>query len=87
MSRKEIIAKKLSVLKPEYLKIINDSPDHAYHEASPGSGESHFTVKIKASSLGSKTLIEQHRVINNLLKEEFENGLHALSIIVDPVTD
>lgn len=80
MNRQEIITQRLSVLKPQYLNVTNDSDLHNTHKSSPRSGESHFTVEIMADSLKDKTLIEQHKIINNLLKEEFSSGLHAVSI-------
>ncbi len=82
MSRTKRIEQKLSVLKPQHLQIINDSSLHDHHSTSPNNGESHFTIKIRADSIASEGLIRQHRIINNLLKEEFATGLHALSIIV-----
>jgi BolA protein len=82
MSRQETIEQKLSVLKPQYLKVINDSHLHSNHASSPNNGQSHFTVKISANSIATKQLLEQHKIINNLLKEEFTRGLHALSIII-----
>ena len=80
MNRKEKIEKKISVLKPHYLEVINDSFLHKNHLESPNDGESHYSIKIGASNLDNKTRVEQHKIINNLLKEEFNNGLHALSI-------
>jgi len=82
MNRQETIEQKLSVLKPQYLEIINDSYLHSSHHSSPANGESHFTIKILADSLSCHSLIEQHKIIKNLLKEEFTRGLHALSIII-----
>ncbi|MCP5362824.1 MAG: BolA family transcriptional regulator [Rickettsiaceae bacterium] len=82
MNRQETIEQKLSVLKPQYLEIINDSYLHSSHKSSPANGESHFTIKILADSLSCHSLIEQHKIIKNLLKEEFTRGLHALSIII-----
>ncbi|MFK7968011.1 MAG: BolA family protein [Rickettsiaceae bacterium] len=82
MSRLKRIEQKLSVLKAQYLQIINDSSLHDHHSTSPNNGESHFTIKIKVNSIASEGLIKQHKIINKLLKEEFANGLHALSIII-----
>lgn len=82
MNRQETIEQKLSVLKPQYLEIINDSYLHSSHKSTPANGESHFTIKILADSLSCHSLIEQHKIIKNLLKEEFTRGLHALSIII-----
>jgi BolA protein len=83
MNRIKRIERKLSALKPQYLEIINNSSLHNNHNASPNSGESHFTIKIFADSIASEGLIKQHKIINNLLKEEFTTGLHALSIIIN----
>lgn len=83
MNRKENIQAKLSVLNPHFLEIVDESACHAGHAGNPnGNAESHFAIKIAAKELENIPLVKQHRVINNLLKEEFDNGLHALSINV-----
>lgn len=82
MSRQKRIASMLTVLKPHYLEVINDSHFHSNHQHSPGSGDSHFTIKISAAVLAGKSKIQQHKMINEILKDEFANGLHALSIKV-----
>lgn len=84
MVKKDIIEKKISVLKPHYLEIINDSIFHQHHLESPSSGESHYTMIIAADVFDGQTLLKQHKIINNLLKEEFNNGLHALLIKILP---
>lgn len=85
MNRKEIIETKLSVLNPHFLEIIDQSSLHAGHAGNPsGDEESHFAIKIAAKELEGLSMIKQHRIINNILKDEFDNGLHALSIIVKP---
>jgi len=84
MNRKETIQMKLSVLNPHFLEIIDESSLHVGHAGNPnGNAESHFSIKIAVKKLNNLSLIEQHRVINNLLKEEFDNGLHALSININ----
>ncbi|MDA9163707.1 BolA family transcriptional regulator [Rickettsiaceae bacterium] len=81
MSRKEAIEQKLSVLNPHFLEVIDESDKHLGHSGNPsGAGDTHFIVKIAAEKLNSMNKIVQHRTINNLLAEEFANGLHALSI-------
>ena len=85
MNRKEIIEMKLSVLNPHFLEVVDESSFHAGHIGNPkGDAESHFKIKIGAEKLNNLSMIKQHRIINNLLKEEFNNGLHALSINIDP---
>lgn len=81
MNRKKIIEDKLKVLEPTTLLINNDSALHAGHPGNNSKdGESHFSIEIASASLENLSKIEQHKVINNLLKDEFHNGLHALSI-------
>jgi len=83
MTRKEIIEHKLCVLNPHFLEVTDVSARHIGHSGNPdGDGQTHFEVKISCHALDICTKIEQHRVINNLLKEEFANGLHALSITI-----
>ena len=81
MNRKEIIETKLSVLNPHFLEVVDQSSLHAGHAGNPnGDAESHFAIKIAAKELDDLSMIKQHRIINNILKDEFDNGLHALSI-------
>jgi stress-induced morphogen len=83
MTRKEIIEHKLRALNPHFLEVKDISASHAGHLGNPnGDGQTHFKIKISSDALNSGTKIEQHRAINNLLKKEFINGLHALSITI-----
>lgn len=67
-------------LKPQYLKVINESHFHKNHIGSPQTGQSHFCIKIKSNAFKKKKTLECHRVIYNLLDEQIKNGLHALRI-------
>lgn len=79
---KERITKKLTDnLTVTHLEIINKSYLHQGHAGDNGTGESHFDVIISATDLNGSR-VENQRKINQLLKEEFERGLHALSIKV-----
>lgn len=81
MSRKETIEQKLSVLNPHILEVVDKSAEHAGHAGNPNAiGNSHFSIQISSDTLEPLSKIEQHRIINGLLKDEFANGLHALSI-------
>ncbi len=83
MSRTEVIKQKLSVLNPHILEITDDSAKHAGHSGNlSDKGETHFAIQIAAEELKNLNKVKQHRIINNLLKSEFETGLHALSIKV-----
>lgn len=81
MSRKEEIKTKLTSLKPHFLQVTDESHLHSGHAGNPsGTRESHFKLEIAARQLEHLSKIEQHRLINNLLAEEFKQGMHALTI-------
>jgi len=85
MSRKKIIEQKLAVLSPHILEVTDESLIHAGHSGNPdGSGDTHFTVVISSHALNDLNKLQQHRMINNLLKDEFSSGLHALTIKILP---
>jgi BolA family transcriptional regulator, general stress-responsive regulator len=80
MTRIERIKKQLDALKPQYLEIIDQSLSHREHLENPDSSETHLVINIWSDVFQSKTKLQQHRVINDLISEEFNSGLHALSI-------
>ena len=83
MARKEIIEEKLQTLNLQFLKITDQSLEHVGHAGNLyGKKETHFQVEIAFNELNTQTRIQQHRTINQLLEDEFSNGLHALSIVV-----
>ncbi|ODN79400.1 hypothetical protein L202_03393 [Cryptococcus amylolentus CBS 6039] len=70
---------------PVLLRVYNDSSKHSHHAPmraqGGGNGETHFAVHLVSASFKGKTTIARHRMVNTLLKEEFdERGLHALSL-------
>ena len=80
MHRCTRIKHKLDVLKPHYLKIIDESHLHIGHI--DYAVETHLRIKISAICLNDKTRLAQHFLINQILQDEFAHGLHALSIEV-----
>jgi len=80
MNRIERIKKKLDILNPNFLEIIDESKFHSNHYSDGNERETHLALKISSDLLNEKTLILQHRIINNLLSDEFDSGLHALKI-------
>ncbi|XP_057308600.1 DNA-binding transcriptional regulator BolA-like [Hydractinia symbiolongicarpus] len=74
---RQIILRKLTdSFKPSHLDVINESFMHNV----PKDSETHFKVVIVSDEFKEKPLIQRHRLVNNVLKEEFDAGLHALSI-------
>ena len=58
-----------------YLEVINES-----HMHSGPNTESHFKVILVSDEFEDMKLVQRHRRINELLKFELENGVHALSL-------
>jgi BolA family transcriptional regulator, general stress-responsive regulator len=85
MNRKDRIYKKLiNNIECGTLDVVNNSHLHKGHMGDDGTLETHYKIVIK--SLGGQftscSRVEVHRVINNLLQDEFNSGLHALEISV-----
>jgi stress-induced morphogen len=65
---------------PVALDVNNDSHLHAGHASSPGTGESHFSVKVVSAAFDGKSRLERHRMVNAVLAEELSGRIHALAV-------
>ena len=59
-----------------HYEIINESSMHNV----PPNAETHFKVVLVSDEFQNLKLIERHRKLNELLKDELANGIHALSL-------
>ncbi|KAL2941607.1 SufE-like protein 1 chloroplastic/mitochondrial [Bienertia sinuspersici] len=79
-----IRAKLQSKLEASVLAIEDVSHQHAGHDAMRESqyngGETHFNLKIVSPKFEGQTLVKRHRMVYDLLADELQSGLHALSI-------
>lgn len=82
MSMKSSITAKLeAAFSPERLDVINESHLHAGHQPGyDGEGETHMRVRIVAAAFAGMGRVARHRAINDLVKAEFDAGLHALAV-------
>eukprot|EP00079_Xenopus_tropicalis_P029574 XP_012825074.1 PREDICTED: bolA-like protein 1 [Xenopus tropicalis] len=71
-----IRSKLTETLKPSHLEVLNES----YMHAVPKGSETHFKVVVVSESFLGKSLIQRHRLVNELLKDELAGPVHALSI-------
>ena len=72
--------KLMVALNPTRLDVVNESHLHAGHSSSPETGESHFRVLIVADTFAGKSRIERHRIVNDVVRDELRDGVHALAI-------
>ncbi|GAQ90732.1 hypothetical protein KFL_006780030 [Klebsormidium nitens] len=69
---------------PVNLTIVNESRMHAGHSGNPSGdpdAETHFRVEMISEAFEKKPLVQRHRQVYDLLKEELEPGkIHALAL-------
>ena len=81
MNRKKKIE---SILKKNFIgwkTIVKDiSILHKGHNNYDGNNETHFSIILNRNNKNKESKLTIHRKINELLKDEFNLGLHALEI-------
>lgn len=70
-------------LSPLELDVEDISHLHAGHAGIGGSrsGETHFNVRVVSKKFEGKSMVKRHRLVYDLLQDELQSGLHALSIV------
>jgi BolA protein len=64
---------------PTALRVVNDSASHAGHSGDDGTGESHFSIFIRAPALAEMTRLARHRAVNAALGD-LTTRIHAIAI-------
>lgn len=81
MATRDLITEKLTrAFAPERLDVVDESHQHAGHAGHRPGGETHFRVTIVAKVFQGRSRLERHRMVNGLLSDELEGGVHALAI-------
>lgn len=75
----EITARLTDAFAPSELRVVNDSHRHAGHSGDDGSGESHFSVTIRAASLAAMGRVDRHRAVQRALGD-LNTRIHALAL-------
>lgn len=74
--RRTIEAKLMAALSPARLEVIDESHKHS---VPPGS-ESHFSVVVVSDRFDGASRLKRHRMVNDILRRELADGVHALSV-------
>ena len=64
---------------PSRLEVVNESHRHAGHAGDDGSGESHFSLRIRAEALAPLSRVARHRAVHQALGD-LTARIHALAI-------
>ena len=84
MNRKQRIDKILSKkLNNFLLEIIDNSNLHKGHNNFKGNEETHIKIILTKINKIPTSRLNIHRLVNNLLEEEFKTGLHSLEIEIN----
>ena len=82
---KNILYKLEKELNPTLIEIKDESHLHANHNPSAKEGGTHFKIKIVSKKFKGKSRIERHRIVNDILVNEFKKGLHALTLSLSDI--
>ena len=74
------IRTKLAVLEPLELELVDQSEAHRGHAGWRDGGETHFDLRVVSAAFKGLSRVQRQRLVLDRLKEEFDAGLHALSI-------
>lgn len=84
MTRDERILQALQALQPTDIQLKNDSHKHAGHTQHLGgagfTGDTHYKLLIVSELFRDRSRIDRQRLVMDLLRDEFQSGLHALEI-------
>ena len=84
MNRKQRIDKILSNKFDNFLlEIVDNSNLHKGHNNFTGNGETHIKIILTKKDNSPFNRLNIHKIINNLLEEEFNSGLHSLEIKIN----
>jgi BolA protein len=79
IDRIDLIKTRLTTaLRPTHLEILDQSRQHAGHQAAHGAG--HFTLTVVSPQFAGLTLVQRHRLVYNALGDLMNTVIHALSI-------
>lgn len=79
--------KLMEALTPLALEIENESHRHAGHAGSPGTGESHFRLRVVSAAFEGLGRVDRQRLVYSILAEELKGPVHALAVRAVSPTD
>jgi len=65
---------------PQSITIEDQSAKHAGHAGAAPGGETHYRLQMVSAAFAGHSRVDRQRLIYQALREEFDTGLHALSL-------
>ncbi len=69
-----------AAFEPVSLVIADDSAKHEGHAGAAPGGETHYSVEIVSEAFAGLSRVQVQRTVMLVLQNEFDTGLHALSL-------
>jgi BolA family transcriptional regulator, general stress-responsive regulator len=79
--QQRIVARLTEALDPILLDVVDESDRHAGHAGAREGGGTHFRIRVVSARFERTTRVERHRLVYDLLTDEFADGLHALALV------
>ncbi len=79
MSTVELITRKLAILEPQRIRIMDESARHAGHAGAKGGG-GHYHLTIVSPRFAGKSPLARHRLVYDALHDMMHKNIHALSV-------
>ncbi len=65
---------------PQNIVIEDQSSQHAGHAGARPGGQTHYRLTLVSTAFEGLSRVARQRLVYQALREEFETGLHALSL-------
>jgi BolA protein len=65
---------------PQSLLVEDQSAMHAGHAGARPGGQTHYRLMLVSQAFAGLSRVERQRLVYQSLREEFDTGLHALSL-------
>lgn len=75
----QIRAKLTERLKPESLRLDDESGAHVGHTGHDGGPLTHLGITVVSGAFAGKSRVDRHRMVYDCVKDEMQNGLHAIT--------
>ncbi len=65
---------------PIHFALTDESAKHAGHAGTRPAGETHYRLAMVSTAFEGQSRVARQRLVYQALREEFDTGLHALSL-------
>ena len=80
MSVAQDIRRRLAVLQPQQLELVDESEAHRGHAGYREGGNTHWRLSIVSPAFAGRTTVARHRLVYQALGDLMQHPIHALAI-------